>query len=179
MPLIQCHECSTQVSDHARICPKCGAPVIATIKRRQKAALIDLGVRAGFVVIFITITTIWYHHTMHKFMAPLNEALKEQQLQQQQKVAASPPMVVNFQLPPVQPPPEPAWVRQIKLGGISGTPDHRFAIINGKMFETGDVATVKITGKGVTIHCLEIGESSVSISIDGINGTRVLQLPGN
>ena len=169
MPLIKCHECQEQVSDHARICPKCGAPVIATIKRRQKAALIDLAVRAGFVVIFITITTIWYRHTMHKFMAPLDKAMKQ----------PIPPMVVNFQPPPVQPPPEPAWVRQIKLGGISGTPDHRFAIINGKMFETGDVTTVKITGKGVTIHCLEIGESSVSISIDGIDGTRVLQLPGN
>jgi hypothetical protein len=42
-----------------------------------------------------------------------------------------------------------------------------------------DVATVKITGKGVTIHCLEIGESSVSISMDGIDGTRELQLSGN
>ncbi len=103
----------------------------------------------------------------------------QQQLQQQQKGAASPPMVVNFQPPPVQPPPEPAWVRQIKLGGISGTPDHRFAIINGKMFETGDVATVKITGKSVTIHCLEIGESSVSIAIDGIVGTRELKLSAN
>jgi hypothetical protein len=179
MPLIQCHECSTQVSDHARICPKCGAPVIATIKRRQKAALIDLGVRAGFALIFIIIITIWFHHTMHKVMAPLNEALKEQQSQQQQKWAASPPMVVNFQPPPVQPPPEPAWVRQIKLGGISGTPDHRLAIINGKTFGAGDVATVKITGKGVTIHCLAIGESSVSISMDGIDGKRELQLTGN
>ena len=42
-----------------------------------------------------------------------------------------------------------------------------------------DVATVKITGKGVTIHCLEIGESSVSISIDGIDGTRELKLSAN
>src|ERR1039458_5190752 len=31
-------------SDHARTCPHCGAPVIATIKRRQRAALIDLGI---------------------------------------------------------------------------------------------------------------------------------------
>jgi hypothetical protein len=105
----------------------------------------------------------------------------QQQLQQQQKGAASLPMVVNFQPSPVQPPPppEPAWVRQVKLGGINGTPDHRFAIINGKMFETGDVTTVKITLKGVTIHCLEIGESSVSISIEGIDGTRELKLSAN
>jgi hypothetical protein len=169
MALIQCHECSTQVSDHARICPKCGAPVIATIKRRQRAALIDLGVRLVFVAIILIISLVMLHHFMNKVMAPLDKAMK-------QPIA---PMVVNFQPPPVQPPPEPAWVRQVKLGGISGTPDHRFAIINGKMFETGDVATVKITGKDVTIHCLEIGESSVSISIDGIDGTRELKLSAN
>jgi len=30
------------VRDHARTCPHCGAPVIATIKRRQRAALIQI-----------------------------------------------------------------------------------------------------------------------------------------
>jgi len=29
MALIQCHECSGQVSDHARTCPHCGVPVSA------------------------------------------------------------------------------------------------------------------------------------------------------
>jgi len=81
--------------------------------------------------------------------------------------------------PALQPITHSTCVRQVKLGGISGTPDHRFAIINGKMFETGDVATVKITGKSVTIHCLEIGEASVSISMDGIDGTRELKLSAN
>jgi len=174
MALIKCHECSTQVSDHAQTCPKCGAPVIATIKRRQKAARIALIIQLVAVLVFGIVSLIIFHHFMNKVMAPL-KAVE----QQQPKGAASQPMVVNYQPPPVQPPPEPAWVWQVKLGGISGTPDHRFAIINGKMFETGDVATVKITGKDVTIHCLEIGESSVSISMDGIDGTRELQMTGN
>ena len=182
MPLIKCHECSTQVSDHARICPKCGAPVIATIKRRQKAALIDLVIRAGFALIIVTVSLVWFHHATRKFIAPVEKAIKEQQSQQQQRqmTAASPPMVVPILPPPVQQPlPEPSWVKQIKLGGINGDSDHRFAIINGKTFEAGDAATVKITGKSITIHCLEIGESTVTISFDGIDGSRELKLSEN
>ncbi len=52
MALIKCHEYSGQVSDHARTCPHCGAPVIATIKRRQKAKLKFLAVEIIFVSIF-------------------------------------------------------------------------------------------------------------------------------
>jgi len=179
MPLIQCHECSTQVSDHARICPKCGAPVIATIKRRQKAALIDLGVRVGFALIVIIIFSVMFHRMTQKTLAPLKEMQQhmQQQLQQQVNGAASPPMVVNFQPPPVQAPPEPAWVRQIKLSGISGTPDHRFAIINGKTFENGDQTAIKIDGKKIMVSCLEIRASSVNVSIEGIAGPRELTLP--
>jgi len=178
MALIQCHECSTQVSDHARICPKCGAPVIATIKRRQKAALIDLGVRAAFAIVVVIIVSVMFHNLTRKTLEPLKKLQPE--LQTTPPPVTSQPSVIVIPAPPVRPTPaEPAWVQQIKLGGISGTPDHRFAIINGKMFETGDVATVKITGQGVTIHCLEIGEASVSISIDGIDGTRLLPLTGN
>jgi hypothetical protein len=73
--------------------------------------------------------------------------------------------------------PEPAWVQKIKLNGINGTPDHRFALINNRTFEKGDQATVKIGDKPVAVHCLEIHESSVVISIDGIDGTRELKMP--
>jgi hypothetical protein len=72
--------------------------------------------------------------------------------------------------------PEPGWVQKVKLGGINGTPDHRFAIINGKTFEKGDQTTVTIDGKKVTVSCLEIRASSVSISIEGIEGTRELKM---
>lgn len=73
--------------------------------------------------------------------------------------------------------PEPAWVQHINLGGISGTPGHRLAIINGKTFETGDHVTLKIDGKSVTVNCLDIREASVSISIEGMDGTRELRMP--
>ncbi|MEO7298023.1 MAG: zinc ribbon domain-containing protein [Verrucomicrobiota bacterium] len=51
MPLINCHECGEAVSDHARTCPKCGAPVIATIKRGQKRMLLQLGISLIFFVV--------------------------------------------------------------------------------------------------------------------------------
>jgi hypothetical protein len=73
--------------------------------------------------------------------------------------------------------PEPAWVQKIKLGGISGTPDHRLALINNKTFEKGDQSTVKIGETLVMVHCLEILESSVVISIEGLDGTRELKMP--
>jgi uncharacterized paraquat-inducible protein A len=53
MSLIKCHECSNQVSDHATACPKCGAPVIARIRRRRKADLIQLAITLIFLAIVI------------------------------------------------------------------------------------------------------------------------------
>jgi len=73
--------------------------------------------------------------------------------------------------------PEPTWVRKIKLSGISGSPDHRFAIINGKTFGKGDQIEVKIGDQRVTIHCMEIRESSVLVSLGGIAGTLELKMP--
>jgi hypothetical protein len=72
--------------------------------------------------------------------------------------------------------PEPGWVQKIKVVSISGTPDRRFALINNETFGKGDQATVKIGDKRVMIHCLEINESSVVVSVDGIDGTRELVL---
>jgi sensor c-di-GMP phosphodiesterase-like protein len=71
MALIQCHECSGQVSDHARTCPHCGAPVIATIKRRQKAALIGLAIRIGAALLIGISFLVFWHFTMGKVLAPL------------------------------------------------------------------------------------------------------------
>ena len=41
------------MSDHAVACPKCGAPVIARIRRRKKAYLIELGLTLVFIVIML------------------------------------------------------------------------------------------------------------------------------
>jgi len=73
--------------------------------------------------------------------------------------------------------PEPAWIREIKLEGISGSPDHRLAIINNKTFAKNDQMTLKVVGKDILIRCLEIRESSVVVSVEGMDGTRELKLP--
>jgi hypothetical protein len=73
--------------------------------------------------------------------------------------------------------PEPAWIQKIKLGGISGTPDHRLVLINNKTFAKGDQTALKIGEKRVMVHCLEIRESSVVVSIEGLDGTRELKMP--
>ena len=62
MALIQCHECYAKVSDHARICPKCGAPVIATIKRRKKAALVSVGIQLVSIGVFFIAAWLLVHH---------------------------------------------------------------------------------------------------------------------
>jgi predicted nucleic acid-binding Zn ribbon protein len=79
MALIQCHECSGQVSDHARTCPHCGAPVIATIKRRQKATLIELGIRVAFALIIIAVAMVMLHRMKNYFLAPLKNVQQQQQ----------------------------------------------------------------------------------------------------
>jgi len=72
--------------------------------------------------------------------------------------------------------PEPAWIKKIKLNGITGTPDKRFAAIGSQTFEKGEKRTVKIDGQTVIIQCLEITDSSATVSIEGIEGTRTLNL---
>ena len=78
MALVKCHECSGQVSDHARTCPHCGAPVIATIKRKQKAALIGLGIQLAFVTIILIIAWIILHRLANQALPPL-KAIQQQQ----------------------------------------------------------------------------------------------------
>jgi hypothetical protein len=73
--------------------------------------------------------------------------------------------------------PEPSWVKQIKLNGISGTPERRLAIINGKTLQTGDHTSLKLGEKTVTVRCVEIRQGSVVISIDGLDGAREVRLP--
>lgn len=72
---------------------------------------------------------------------------------------------------------EPSWVQKIKLKSVSGTPERRFAIINNRTFEKGDEALVKIGEKTVRVRCLEIRDTSVVISIDGVDRNRELKLP--
>jgi uncharacterized paraquat-inducible protein A len=78
MVLVQCHECGGQVSDHAKACPKCGAPVLARIRRQQKNVLIELGIR--LVLAAVIGVTLWFTlgHIFKRAMAPL-KAIEQKQ----------------------------------------------------------------------------------------------------
>ncbi len=41
-----------------------------------------------------------------------------------------------------------------------------------RLFAKGDQTAVKIGGKSVNVHCLEVRESSVVVSIEGLDGPR-------
>lgn len=72
--------------------------------------------------------------------------------------------------------PTPAWVKNIKLKGISGVPGHRMATIDKQTLEKGERGTVKIDGKPVAIQCLEITEKTATIAIEGLEAQQTLTL---
>lgn len=73
-------------------------------------------------------------------------------------------------------PPDPAWVADIKLTGVSGPPDARLAIINNQTFGTGDTSTLKLGGTTVQVHCLEVRDKSVLLRIAGLHRPRLLMM---
>ena len=65
---------------------------------------------------------------------------------------------------PVTPTKQPLSVTaDLKLSGISGSADHRLAIINNKTFEIGEEADVTSGSDRVRIRCLEIKPDSVIV----------------
>jgi hypothetical protein len=73
-------------------------------------------------------------------------------------------------------PPEPSWVAQIRLTGVSGPVSSRLAIINNQTFGAGDTSILKVAGKTVQVHCLEIRDKSALIRITGMDRPKVLIL---
>jgi hypothetical protein len=53
------------------------------------------------------------------------------------------------------------------LKGISGAGQHRFALINNATFEAREHGKVRVGQATLTVNCLEIGNDSVTIQIDG------------
>lgn len=60
-------------------------------------------------------------------------------------------------------------ITTLDLKGISGMGNRRFALINNRTFEVGEEADVPIgsTRQKVHVHCITIGEDSVTIEVDG------------
>ena len=71
--------------------------------------------------------------------------------------------------------PQPLWVQEIRLQGISGTGERRLALINGRTFGPGESNTVKTVLRTAKIHCLAVEQASAKIRIDGVEGERELK----
>src|SRR4051794_23428047 len=53
----------------------------------------------------------------------------------------------------------------LKLKGVSGSPDHRLAIINNHTFEVGEEAEVVASEGKIRIRCLEIRADGVMVQV--------------
>jgi TPR repeat protein len=95
-----------------------------------------------------------------------------------QQIAAGEERVHQFapHLPSNEVLPEPIAPEEIVLKGISGTPNHRFAMINNKTFEKGEEGKIKFGQKLVRVKVLEITETSATILIEGTNGPTELKM---
>ena len=49
-------------------------------------------------------------------------------------------------------------------------------MINNQTFEKGDELKVNVVGNSVKIRCVEVGKTSVLITIEGLEGQRELKL---
>jgi hypothetical protein len=65
---------------------------------------------------------------------------------------------------PAAPAPAPTV---LTLKGVSGSEQHRFALINGSAFEAMEKGKVRLGQTNVTIHCLEIRSNSVVVQVEG------------
>jgi hypothetical protein len=55
----------------------------------------------------------------------------------------------------------------LKLIGISGPPNHRLPIINGRTFEVGEEAEVNTPNGKVSVKCLEVKGDVVTVIVNG------------
>jgi hypothetical protein len=69
-------------------------------------------------------------------------------------------------------------VVELKLNGISGTVDHRLAIVNNRTFEAEEEGAVSTSSGRVPIRCLEIKPDSVRVLVNGLERTLHLR-PGS
>jgi hypothetical protein len=80
-------------------------------------------------------------------------------------------LVERAYLPTPAPPPEPNF---LALKGISGTGQHRFALINNATLEASERGRVRVGQTNVIVRCLEIRSNSVVIEIAGAKEKKEL-----
>lgn len=65
---------------------------------------------------------------------------------------------------------------QLLLKGISGPANRRFALINNQPLGVGETAFVRISGGQIKVHCWEIRENSVIVTVEGNPEKKELKL---
>jgi TPR repeat protein len=71
---------------------------------------------------------------------------------------------------------EAQLIERLQLKGVSGAANRRLALINNESLLVGETVTIKIDGQPLTIHCVEIREKSVVVSVKGFSGSKELFL---
>lgn len=96
----------------------------------------------------------------------------------QDQLAEGNQRLAKFQAHPEEPAPmpEPTYLQNLKLQGITGTPGRQLAIINGRTLAPKETTTLKIDTRPLTLHCLSVTSNSVTVSIDGFPTTKTLTL---
>jgi len=69
-----------------------------------------------------------------------------------------------------------ANAESLTLKGISGPKEKRMALVNNQTLTAGETASVKTSAGSLRVHCVEIREGSVLVTIDGRPGQHELKL---
>jgi protein disulfide-isomerase len=70
----------------------------------------------------------------------------------------------------------PTHTEGLVLKGISGPKDKRLALVNNQTLTAGETTSVKTPAGSLRVHCVEIREGSVLVTIDGKPGQQELRL---
>ena len=76
------------------------------------------------------------------------------------------------------PAPAPVWLNKLRLSGVSGSGQHRLVLINNRTFSEGEVNELKIAGQTVNLKCLEIGQETAIVQIQGTAARYELIMSG-
>jgi len=70
----------------------------------------------------------------------------------------------------------PTPMAEVVLKGIVGAANHRLAVINNAILEAGETGTIHVSTGKVRVKCLEIGEDSAVVQIEGELQPKRLEL---
>jgi len=67
-------------------------------------------------------------------------------------------------------------LKALKITGVGGVGDKRWAMVNGVTLYLGEHATIQVNGKGVAVQCVEFTDRTVVLGIKGTGIRRDIKL---